>query len=258
MACKQPVMAHRKRPGTSGGNSMAAPGLASCPTPHPTESCDLKALPPRQRPVRYPKESRDPKPLPRSCKVQYSSPKSQDVGCKHPEVDVNAEVEVKLYSNQADAELENQRPATPSTPEHEHEHKDHVRADFHGGADSLDDDSSSDYINNTSDEEEDYDDGLAEEDEGVTYYIRYCPEDDSYLEGVDSSGQNQNQSQGDCVTTIQPGGVHTDECQEAVEGEGEGEGEVREEEWVEDDGGEGVVRKEWREEEEEAPVGRVG
>uniref|UniRef100_A0A8C4HLJ5 Amyloid beta (A4) precursor protein-binding, family A, member 2b n=1 Tax=Dicentrarchus labrax TaxID=13489 RepID=A0A8C4HLJ5_DICLA len=138
-------MAHRKRPGTSGGNSMAAPGPASCPTPHPTESCDLKALPARQRPVRYPKESHDPKPLPRSY--------------------------------------------------------------FRGGADSLDDDSSSDYINNTSDDEEDYDDGLAEEDEGVTYYIRYCPEDDSYLEGMDCS------SQGDCNHT------HTDECQEAVEGQ---------------------------------------
>ncbi|XP_037603978.1 amyloid-beta A4 precursor protein-binding family A member 2 isoform X1 [Sebastes umbrosus] len=272
MACKQPVMAHRKRPGTSGGTSMAAPGPASCPTP--TESCDLKALPARQRPVRYPKESHDPKPLPRSCKAQYSSPKtSQDMTHSHPEVDVDAEVEVevevKRYSNQADAEVEDQRPATPSTPEHEHEHnKDgHDRADFHGGADSLDDDSSSDYINNTSDEEEDYDDGLAEEDEGVTYYIRYCPEDDSYLEGMDCSNKgncnhnhSQSHSQGECVTTTQPGGDNTDECQEAVEGwveGGEGEGEVegevevREEEWVEDEDGEGAVREEWTEEEEE-------
>uniref|UniRef100_A0A3Q1G9X1 Amyloid beta (A4) precursor protein-binding, family A, member 2b n=1 Tax=Acanthochromis polyacanthus TaxID=80966 RepID=A0A3Q1G9X1_9TELE len=179
---------------------MAAPGPASCPTPHPTESCDLKALPARQRPLRYPKESHDSKP--HSCKAQYSSPKNQDVGRSHhpdhhPEAEVDAEVEVKRYSSQADAELEDQRPP-----------------DFHGGADSLDDDSSSEYINNTSDEEEDYDDGLAEEDEGVTYYIRYCPEDDSYLEGMDCS------SQGNCNHT------HDDECQEAVEGwteEGEGE-----------------------------------
>lgn len=137
---------------------MAAPGPVSCPAPHPTtESCDLKVLPPRQRPVRYPKESHDPKPLPRSCKAQYSSPKSHEVSHNHPEVDVDTEVEVKRYSNQTDAELEDQRPATPSTPEHEQD--DHDRADFHGGADSLDDDSSSDYINNTSDDEEDYDDG---------------------------------------------------------------------------------------------------
>uniref|UniRef100_A0A671VGG1 Amyloid beta protein binding family A member 2 n=1 Tax=Sparus aurata TaxID=8175 RepID=A0A671VGG1_SPAAU len=63
---------------------------------------------------------------------------------------------------------------------------------------------------------------LAEEDEGVTYYIRYCPEDDSYLEGMDCS------SQGDCNHT----GAHTDECQEAVEGWVE-EGEVEREEEAE-------------------------
>uniref|UniRef100_A0A3B4YP64 Amyloid beta protein binding family A member 2 n=1 Tax=Seriola lalandi dorsalis TaxID=1841481 RepID=A0A3B4YP64_SERLL len=217
---------------------MAAPGPVSCPTPHPTEPCDLKTLPPRQRPVRYPKESHDPKPLPRSCKAQYSSPKSQDIGRNHSDVDVDTEVEVKRYSNQADAELEDQRPATPSTPEHEHDQDDHEQADFHGGGDSLDDDSSSDYINNTSDDEEDYDDGLAEEDEGVTYYIRYCPEDDSYLEGMDCSSQGEcnhshSHSQGDCAGTMQPVGPDTDECQEAVEGwveEGEAEGEEAESE----------------------------
>ncbi|KAK5874039.1 hypothetical protein PBY51_019022 [Eleginops maclovinus] len=258
MASKRPVMAHRKRPGTSGVNGMAAPGPASCPTPRPTESCDLKAIPPRQRPVRYPKEPRDQKPLPRSCKAQYASPKSQDIGHTHLEVNENAEVEVKLYSNPADAEPENQRPATPTTPEHERVPDDHVRADFHGGADSLDDDSSSDYINNTSDEEEDYNDGLAEEDEGVTYYIRYCPEDDSYLEGMNCNNQgecnhNHSQSQGDGVTPMQEGEVHTEEHQEAVEGwveEGEGPAEVRAVEWVEDEEGEGAVREEWREEEE--------
>uniref|UniRef100_A0A096MBW8 Amyloid beta protein binding family A member 2 n=1 Tax=Poecilia formosa TaxID=48698 RepID=A0A096MBW8_POEFO len=154
-------MAQRKRPGTSGGNSMSGPGPASCPAPRPSESCDLK-----------------------QCS-------NQDV----------------------DSQLENQRPATPSTPEHD-PHNDHDQADFHGDADSLDDDSSSDYINNTSEDEEDYDDGLAEEDEGVTYYIRYCPEDDSYLEGMDCNSQQH--------------GSHASECQEAEEGWwGEGEGEVR-------------------------------
>uniref|UniRef100_A0A7N6C1R0 Amyloid beta (A4) precursor protein-binding, family A, member 2b n=1 Tax=Anabas testudineus TaxID=64144 RepID=A0A7N6C1R0_ANATE len=203
---------------------MAAPGPASCPAPQPTESCDLKAIPPRQRPVRYPKQS---KPLPRSCKAQYSSPKSQDVGHNHQEVDVVPEVEVKRYSNQTDAEMEDQRAATPSTPEHE--------------PDSLDDDSSSDYINNTSDDD-DYDDGLAEEDEGVTYYIRYCPEDDSYLEGMDCSSQGDcSHSRRDGADTMPQGRAETDECQEAVEGwTEEGEGEVREEEWVEDEEGDGT------------------
>ncbi|CAJ1049724.1 amyloid-beta A4 precursor protein-binding family A member 2 isoform X2 [Xyrichtys novacula] len=254
MACKQPIMAHRKRPGTSGGNSMAAPGLAPCPNPHPTESCEPKALPPRQRPVRYPKESHDPKPLPRSCKPQYSTPKSQDISRNHPEADADAEVDVKRYINQAEVEVEDQRPATPSTPEHEHNQDEHDRVDFHEGADSLDDDSSSDYINNTSDDEEDYDDGLAEEDEGTTYYIRYCPEDDSYMEGMDCSSQGDcnhghSHSQGDRTNTIQQSRAHTDEGQEAEEGwteEGEAEGEVREGEWVEgeeaEEAGEGEVR----------------
>ncbi|KAI4830730.1 hypothetical protein KUCAC02_002346 [Chaenocephalus aceratus] len=257
MASKRPLMAHRKRPGTSVVNGMAAPGPASCPTPRPTESCDLKAIPPRQRPVRYPKEPCDQKPLPRSCKAQYSPPKSPDVGRTQPEVEENAEVEVKLYSNPADAELENKRPATPSTPEHEREPDVHVRADFHGGADSLDDDSSSDYINNTSDE--DYNDGMAEEDEGVTYYIRYCPEDDSYMEGMNCSNQgecNPSQSQGDGVTPMPEGGDPTEERPEAVEGwveevEGEGPAEVREEEWVEDEEVEGAPREEWREGDED-------
>lgn len=138
---------------------MAAPGPASCPAPHPTESCDLKALPPRQRPLRYIKDSHDPNSLPRSCKAQYSSPNSQEVSRSHSEVDVGAETEVKRYSTQANVELEDQRPATPSTPEHKREQDVHDGADFHGGVDSLDDDSSSDYINNTSDDEQDYDDG---------------------------------------------------------------------------------------------------
>uniref|UniRef100_A0A3P8RD61 Amyloid beta (A4) precursor protein-binding, family A, member 2b n=1 Tax=Astatotilapia calliptera TaxID=8154 RepID=A0A3P8RD61_ASTCA len=238
MACKPPTMAQRKRPGTSGGNSMAAPGPASCPTTHATESCDLKAVAARQRPHRYPKESREPKPLPHSCKAQYSSPKSQDTGRSHPEADADQEEEVKRYSNhEPDAELQDQRPATPSTPEHNHDRDDPNQGDFHGGADSLDDDSSSDYINNTSDDD-DYDDGLAEEDEGVTYYIRYCPEDDSYLEGMDCNNQgdcNHSHSRGDCTT---------------VEGwTEEGEGQARDEEWVEDEEGEGDEEEEGEEEE---------
>ncbi|XP_071384899.1 amyloid-beta A4 precursor protein-binding family A member 2 [Centroberyx affinis] len=268
MACKQPIMAHRKRPGTSGGNNMAAPVPAPCPAPHPTEPRDLKALPPRSRPVRYPKESHDQKPLPRPCKAQYSSPKSQDSGHNQPEEDLVAEVEETHYCSQPNPELEDQRPVTPSTPEHDHVQEEHERADFHGGADSLDEDSSSDYINNTSEEEEDYDDGLAEEDEGVTYYIRYCPEDDSYLEGMDCSSQgdcnhshNHSHGQGDCTSTAQPGGAHTDECQEAVEEwveEAEGDVEAREDDWVEDEEGEGEVREEWREEEEVREEWREG
>uniref|UniRef100_A0A8C4TJQ6 Amyloid beta precursor protein binding family A member 2 n=1 Tax=Erpetoichthys calabaricus TaxID=27687 RepID=A0A8C4TJQ6_ERPCA len=73
---------------------------------------------------------------------------------------------------------------------------------------SGDGDSSSDYVNNTS-EEEDYDEGLPEEDEGVTYYIRYCPEDDSYLEGMDCNDGEYASHE------VRP--VETDECQEAVE-----------------------------------------
>nr|XP_056722119.1 amyloid-beta A4 precursor protein-binding family A member 2 isoform X2 [Euleptes europaea] len=79
---------------------------------------------------------------------------------------------------------------------------------------SADGDSSSDYINNTS-EEEDYDEGLPEEEEGITYYIRYCPEDDSYLEGMDCNGEEY-------IPREEPS-VETDECQEAIE----------EEEWAE-------------------------
>ncbi|XP_037545370.1 amyloid-beta A4 precursor protein-binding family A member 2 [Nematolebias whitei] len=257
MACKPPIMAHRKRPGTSGGNGISAPGPAPCPALHPAESCDLTALPTRQRPLRYHKEL----PPPHSCKAQYPSSKSQGVRHSHVEEDAAAGVEVKRHSGpDADSQAESQRPATPSTPEHNHDPDEHNQTDFHGEADSLDDDSSSDYINNSSDDEEDYDDGLAEEDEGVTYYIRYCPEDDSYLEGMDCSSQgdcnhDHSHSQGDCTGSKQPCGSHSSECQEAVEGwvdggEGEGEGEVREEEWVENEEEE-AIREEWQEDEEE-------
>uniref|UniRef100_A0A8C4Z0Q5 Amyloid beta (A4) precursor protein-binding, family A, member 2b n=1 Tax=Gadus morhua TaxID=8049 RepID=A0A8C4Z0Q5_GADMO len=56
--------------------------------------------------------------------------------------------------------------------------------------------------------------GLAEEDEGVTYYIRYCPEDDSYLEEV---GQ---------VREVRLGGGEGRPRAEGVEGWCEADGEV--------------------------------
>ncbi|XP_061830958.1 amyloid-beta A4 precursor protein-binding family A member 2-like isoform X1 [Nerophis lumbriciformis] len=254
MACKPPNMAQRKRPGTSGAHPMAPPVPTPCPTPHHTESCDVKALSGRQRPTRYPKESHVPKPLPRTCKAQYSSPKCEDVVPSCPVEDTIADVELKRYNSQTDAESENQRPPTPSAPELDPERDDHNQVDVHDGADSLDDDSSSDYINNTSEDEEDYDDGLAEEDEGVTYYIRYCPEDDSYMEGMDCSSQgdcNHGHSQEERVGSVQQNEGHA-ECQEAVEGwaeDGEAEGHVREEEWVKDKE-ESAAREEWRGEEE--------
>ncbi|KAH0501358.1 Amyloid beta A4 precursor protein-binding family A member 2 [Microtus ochrogaster] len=93
-------------------------------------------------------------------------------------------------------ELATLRPESPTPEEQEcHNH-------------SPDGDSSSDYVNNTS-EEEDYDEGLPEEEEGVTYYIRYCPEDDSYLEGMDCNREEY------IAHGTHP--VDTDECQEAVE-----------------------------------------
>ncbi|XP_077568989.1 amyloid-beta A4 precursor protein-binding family A member 2 isoform X1 [Stigmatopora nigra] len=244
MACEQPIMAQRKR---TGNPSMVAPVATSCPTAHHTETCDLKAIHPRQRPVRYPKESHVPKLLPGTCKGHYSSHVDEVSSC--PEVDADGDVELKRYNNQPDVELKEQRPATPSTPEHD-EQVNHNQEDFHDGADSLDDDSCSDYINNTSEDEEDYDDGLAEEDEGVTYYIRYCPEDESYMEGMDCSSQGDCKHSHERACIMQPGESHP-ECQEAGEGwneEREGEADEREEEWAEEE--ERVAKEEWKEEEE--------
>uniref|UniRef100_A0A8C2H1G0 Amyloid beta (A4) precursor protein-binding, family A, member 2b n=1 Tax=Cyprinus carpio TaxID=7962 RepID=A0A8C2H1G0_CYPCA len=116
------------------------------------------------------------------------------------------EVSQHSYHNQEEADLTDSRPATPTTPDHAHR-------DYHRHPDSLDGDSSSDYVNNTSDEEEDdFDEGLPEEDEGVTYYIRYCPEDDSYMEGMDCNEPEYGHPDG----RIEPP-PETDECQEAVE-----------------------------------------
>uniref|UniRef100_A0A8C1KKB9 Uncharacterized protein n=1 Tax=Cyprinus carpio TaxID=7962 RepID=A0A8C1KKB9_CYPCA len=146
---------------------------------------------------------------PRSCPAPYPEP-------EHPEEEYeerqDPEVSQHSYHNQEEADLTDSRPATPTTPDHAHR-------DYHRHPDSLDGDSSSDYVNNTSDEEEDdFDEGLPEEDEGVTYYIRYCPEDDSYMEGMDCNEPEYGHPDG----RIEPP-PETDECQEAVEEWVEGE-----------------------------------
>ncbi|KAJ8247894.1 hypothetical protein GJAV_G00251780 [Gymnothorax javanicus] len=116
----------------------------------------------------------------------------------------------RSYRNPQDHVSNDSRPPTPLTP-------DHARTDRLAHHDSVDGDSSSDYVNNTSEDEEDYDEGLPEEDEGVTYYIRYCPEDDSYLEGMDCH-------EGDYGAVPAQPASDTDECQEAVEEWAESEG----------------------------------
>uniref|UniRef100_G1PSS4 Amyloid beta protein binding family A member 2 n=1 Tax=Myotis lucifugus TaxID=59463 RepID=G1PSS4_MYOLU len=79
------------------------------------------------------------------------------------------------------------RPESPPPPER--------GCPDHSPDHSPDGDSSSDYVNNTS-EEEDYDEGLPEE-EGVTYYIRYCPEDEQ-LEGADCRGRGPSLETDEC------------------------------------------------------------
>ncbi|KAF4792826.1 Amyloid beta A4 precursor protein-binding family A member 2 [Turdus rufiventris] len=118
-----------------------------------------------------------------------------------------------------EAELATVRPGSPTPVEHE--------CNDHSG----DGDSSSDYVNNTS-EEEDYDEGLPEEEEGITYYIRYCPEDDSYLEGMDCNGEE--------YAPHEEHHVETDDCQEAVEEWAEGKIQHQDENEVMD-------RQEWQE-----------
>ncbi|KAK4821572.1 hypothetical protein QYF61_023479 [Mycteria americana] len=118
-----------------------------------------------------------------------------------------------------EAELATVRQGSPTPVEHE--------CNDHSG----DGDSSSDYVNNTS-EEEDYDEGLPEEEEGITYYIRYCPEDDSYLEGMDCNGEE--------YAPHEEHHVETDECQEAVEEWAEGKIQHQDENEVTD-------RQEWQE-----------
>ncbi|XP_056317549.1 amyloid-beta A4 precursor protein-binding family A member 2 isoform X4 [Danio aesculapii] len=164
-------------------------------------------------------------PAPRSCPAPYPDP-------EHPEEEYeehhDPEVTQHSYHNQEEADLTDSRPTTPTTPDHAHR-------DYHSHPDSLDGDSSSDYVNNTSDEEEDdFDEGLPEEDEGVTYYIRYCPEDDSYLEGMDCNDPEYVHPDG----RMEPP-PDTDECQEAVEewveGEDDAQGDEDDDEEDEDD-----------------------
>eukprot|EP00079_Xenopus_tropicalis_P030473 XP_012826500.1 PREDICTED: amyloid beta A4 precursor protein-binding family A member 2 isoform X3 [Xenopus tropicalis] len=88
-------------------------------------------------------------------------------------------------------------------------HMSNTQEDHDCNDNSGDGDSSSDYVNNTSDEE--YDEGLPDEEEGITYYIRYCPEDDSYLEGMDCNGEE--------YIHHEEHHIETDECVEAVEDE---------------------------------------
>ncbi|KAM9640544.1 amyloid-beta A4 precursor protein-binding family A member 2 isoform 3-T4 [Morphnus guianensis] len=118
-----------------------------------------------------------------------------------------------------ETELATVRQGSPTPVEHE--------CNDHSG----DGDSSSDYVNNTS-EDEDYDEGLPEEEEGITYYIRYCPEDDSYLEGMDCNGEE--------YAPHEEHHVETDECQEAVEEWAEGKIQHQDENEVTD-------RQEWQE-----------
>ncbi|KAJ8252399.1 hypothetical protein COCON_G00217110 [Conger conger] len=137
-------------------------------------------------------------PLPRPCPAPFPADETEK-GSQ------GEEAPQRPYCGSQDPVSKDNRPTTPSTP-----HR--AQADCRTHPDSVDGDSSSDYVNNTSDEEEDFDEGLPEEDEGVTYYIRYCPEDDSYLEGGEYDPARP-----------QPA-PDTDQSQEAVE------------EWVEPEG----------------------
>ncbi|CAL8381201.1 unnamed protein product [Arctogadus glacialis] len=211
----------------------------------------------------------------------YSQPEQnvEEVGaelqdCGQPEEKVQVDVVEPQSCNQQERELEGYRPQTLPTLEHKPlndlpvpdlhvcdlpmqdlpvrelpVHQLPVQdfpATFHIADDSLDDDSSSDYMNNTSEDEEDYDEGLAEEDEGVTYYIRYCPEDDSYLEAPESSRNQPGLDQGNkrkYPQTAQQDRPTTDQPNP------EGEVEWVQEEEVEEGGG-GVRDKAWAEDEE--------
>ncbi|XP_063045937.1 LOW QUALITY PROTEIN: amyloid-beta A4 precursor protein-binding family A member 2 [Engraulis encrasicolus] len=197
--------------------------------------------------------STDPPPA-RPCSAPYS-----------PE-DLPAEAAPRSPSHQEEEEEEVAvtQHSNQSYPDTQHGGGCHGHSHGGGGhhVDSLDDgDSSSDYVNNSSDEdddeeeEEDYDEGLPEEDEGVTYYIRYCPEDDSYLEGLPCQGPSHHHPGPPVPTPSPPPQADTDECQEAVEAwVEEGEDEEEEEEEQEEE-------EELEEEEEivaEVVVGVVG
>lgn len=249
MACKQPApaMAHRKRPGTSGSScSMVEPPVRPpCPAAYPPEqhSQEHEEGPGEEEEVHYCRqqglepELTDSRPdTPTTPEPEHEHEHSHDhdhPDCHGHDDHSHSDDHAECHGHDRDhADCHGHSHDDVDCHDHGHVHShinDHDHAGCHGHrhdhADSLDGDSSSDYVNNTS-EEEDYDEGLPEEDEGITYYIRYCPEDDSYLEG----SMDCNEAEADyTASTVQhvraepPG--DTDECQEAVE------------EWVEGEGG---------------------
>ncbi|XP_024259969.1 amyloid-beta A4 precursor protein-binding family A member 2-like isoform X2 [Oncorhynchus tshawytscha] len=250
MACKQPapVMAHRKRPGTSGSScSMVVPPVRPlCPATYPPEQHDQEHEegPGEEEEVHYCRqqglepELTDSRPAtPTTPDLEHEHEHSHDhdhPDCHDHDDHSHSDDHAECHGlEHADCQGHGHSHDDVDCHNHGHVHShinDHDHAGCHGHrhdhADSLDGDSSSDYVNNTS-EEEDYDEGLPEEDEGVTYYIRYCPEDDSYLEG----SMDCNEAEADyTASTVQhiraepPG--DTDECQEVVEEWAEGEGGV--------------------------------
>ncbi|XP_045563958.1 LOW QUALITY PROTEIN: amyloid-beta A4 precursor protein-binding family A member 2 [Salmo salar] len=249
MACKQPApaMAHRKRPGTSGSScSMVEPPVRPpCPAAYPPEqhSQEHEEGPGEEEEVHYCRqqglepELTDSRPdTPTTPEPEHEHEHSHDhdhPDCHGHDDHSHSDDHAECHGHDRDhADCHGHSHDDVDCHDHGHVHShinDHDHAGCHGHrhdhADSLDGDSSSDYVNNTS-EEEDYDEGLPEEDEGITYYIRYCPEDDSYLEG----SMDCNEAEADyTASTVQTSGLSppgdTDECQEAVE------------EWVEGEGG---------------------
>ncbi|XP_029497227.1 amyloid-beta A4 precursor protein-binding family A member 2-like isoform X1 [Oncorhynchus nerka] len=252
MACKQPapVMAHRKRPGTSGSScSMVVPPVRPlCPAAYPPEQHDQEHEegPGEEEEVHYCRqqglepELTDSRPAtPTTPDLEHEHEHSHDhdhPDCHDHDDHSHSDDHAECHGHEhADCHGHDHGHSHDDVDCHNHGHvhspiNDHDHAGCHGHrhdhADSLDGDSSSDYVNNTS-EEEDYDEGLPEEDEGVTYYIRYCPEDDSYLEGSMDCNEAETDYTASTVQHVraEPPG-DTDECQEAVEEWAEGEGGV--------------------------------
>nr|XP_023673091.1 amyloid-beta A4 precursor protein-binding family A member 2-like [Paramormyrops kingsleyae] len=144
-------MAYRERPGTSGSSRA------------------------RSRPAHFTAEGPDERPQSRGVgpSSRYCGTKGPDGKSSQAAAPSHTHAAQRPRADSAEEEL-----SVPAAP-HGHSH-----TNFHIPGESADEDSSSDYVNNTSEEEE-YDEGLPEDEEGVTYYIRYCPEDDAYLQGVD-------------------------------------------------------------------------
>nr|XP_046202132.1 amyloid-beta A4 precursor protein-binding family A member 2 isoform X1 [Oncorhynchus gorbuscha]XP_046202133.1 amyloid-beta A4 precursor protein-binding family A member 2 isoform X1 [Oncorhynchus gorbuscha] len=250
MACKQPApaMAHRKRPGTSGSScSMVEPPVRPpCPAAYPPEQHDQEQEEgpgEEEEDVHYCRQQGLEPELTDSRPDTHTTPEPQhehEHSHDHDHPDCHGHDDHSHSDDHAECHGHDREHADCHDHSHDdvdcHDHghvhshiNDHDHAGCHGHrhehADSLDGDSSSDYVNNTS-EEEDYDEGLPEEDEGITYYIRYCPEDDSYLEGSIDCNEGEADYTASTVQHVraEPPG-DTDECQEAVE------------EWVEGEGG---------------------